>query len=219
MLYVNCLVHDVFQLVLVGIAEFLPDIIYKNSSLTQDFLQEDFKLSSGKVPQSFRLYPILVLLLSIQGSLFMKHDYKKNLIVVPRLGYVKIIVTLLYKIILIYMKLTLIIIQGLEFKSLFWGVFGDFLILITSYRELYFENCLENLLDIIFGILKNMGSSQTKSKVQQIGQIVETSQKNRKLCGFIISTWKTGFQSIKCGHRDLILTEALAFFCYRDGNA
>lgn len=66
---------------------------------------------------------MLMLLPPIQGFLFKKRDYKKDLVTALGLKYGKIVFILLNDIIVIYMRLTLIVIRGPRFKSPLWRVF------------------------------------------------------------------------------------------------
>lgn len=71
-------VHDMIQQVLVGIAQFSLDNIYKNSGLTQLFSQEDFKLSLSWKQQDFDFDILFMLFPIVKSSLLQERDAKKT---------------------------------------------------------------------------------------------------------------------------------------------
>lgn len=89
-------------------AEFLPNIIYKDIGLTQALLQEDFKFSSNRGHQGFGLNLLFVLLPPIQSSLFEKHNSKNNSVAISELEYGEIVFALQYEVIAIYVRLTFV---------------------------------------------------------------------------------------------------------------
>lgn len=62
MLHIGQSVYNIFQLVLVGIAEFLSDFIHKNWGLFQAYLQKDFELNLGEKHQGIDSYISLIFL-------------------------------------------------------------------------------------------------------------------------------------------------------------
>lgn len=76
MLYIGLQVHNGLYIILAGVMEFSPDINYKNSSLTQAFLQEEFKFSPSRRHQRFGFNLALMLLPLIYGSLLEKSSGK-----------------------------------------------------------------------------------------------------------------------------------------------
>lgn len=76
-------------------------------SLIQVFLQEDFKFSLGREYQSFDLNLPHVLLTSIQGFFYEKHNGRENSIMALGRRRGKILFPLLYEVIAIDMRLTL----------------------------------------------------------------------------------------------------------------
>lgn len=76
-------------------------------SLIQVFLQEDFKFSLGKKYQSFGLNLPHVLLTSIQGFFYEKHNDRENSIMASGHRRSKILFPLQYEVITIDMRLTL----------------------------------------------------------------------------------------------------------------
>lgn len=97
--------------------ELLPDIIYKNSGFAQAFLQENFKFGPGERYQGFSLQLPLLLLPLIQSFFFKEYSYNRDSVAVSGFKQGKIVFTLLYKIITIYVQLILINVWGLGFES------------------------------------------------------------------------------------------------------
>lgn len=123
MLYVSQLVYDIFKLVLVSITKLFLDVIYKNSDLTQALLQKDFKFGPHSRYQGFGLNLPFILLPPIQGSFFEEHYHKKDLVMALRPRCYKIVLILLNKVIVIYVRLIYIDVWGLRFESLLWEIF------------------------------------------------------------------------------------------------
>lgn len=132
MLYMSWLVHKILKLVLVNVAELYPDIIHKDSSITQAFPQEDFQLGQDKEHQDFSFYLPLILLSLVQNFLFKKYIGIKNLVIVSRPKCGKIVLAQLDEVIIIHMQFTLLNIWGPGWISPLWGVFGGFSILAKS---------------------------------------------------------------------------------------
>lgn len=95
----------------------------------------------------------------IQSFLFEKYGDEKISVTISGLECDKIVFAPLYEVITIFVRLILINGWGFGFKNSLWGVLKDFLILVTSYKKLCFYNRLEDPLEIILNILKNLRSS------------------------------------------------------------
>lgn len=134
--YIDQLIYDILQLVLVGIAEFCIDLIYENSDLSQAFLQDDFELGLDGKYQGFDSYFLLMLLLLVESSLFEEYSGKKNSIVASKVSYGKLIFVQLDKIITIYVGLVFINVWSPRLKNPLWGTFGNFPILAMSKKWL-----------------------------------------------------------------------------------
>lgn len=97
--------------------EFPLDIIYENSSLAQALLQKDFKFGPGGEYQDFGLNFLLVLLSLIQGSFLKECSCKTDLVVALEPKHGKIVFTLLYAVVAIYVQLTFLNIWDPRFES------------------------------------------------------------------------------------------------------
>lgn len=106
-----------------------------------------------------------MLLPPIQCSLLKGRRGKKDLITVSGPGRGEIVFTLLNEVIAIYVRLIFVDIWGLGFKSRSYGVFGGAPILAMSCRGLCFQDCDEDLLKAILGLLRNLKGSQNMSRV------------------------------------------------------
>lgn len=83
-----------------------------------------------------------MLLLPIQDSLLEKRGSKENLIVAPKSWDNKVILTLLNKIVAVYMRYIFMDVWGSELESLF----SRFVEIYPSNRRPDFQDCFEDLL-------------------------------------------------------------------------
>lgn len=132
-----------------------------------------------------------------------------------RLGCGKIVFALLYEVIEIYVRFTLIDIWYSWFENLLWEVFEGSLILFMDCKESCFPNRFENLLKIILHILKNLGNSQTRSRVQRIYWFIRGFWRSRKFLYLFVSTLETWSRRVRCGFKGLVLTEMSMFSYYK----
>lgn len=85
--------------------------------LTQAFLHEDFQFNPSRGHLGFDINLTLLLLLLIQGFLLKKHSCKGDLVAISGPRHSKIVFTLLYEVVAIYMRFTFIDVGSLRSES------------------------------------------------------------------------------------------------------
>lgn len=113
-----------------------------------------------------------MLLLAVQSLIYKEDSHKKYLFIIFSFEIGKIIFALGYKVIAVYIGLTLVYIRGSNFKDLLYRLFYSLSIglivlifLICNIFCLY--NYFENLMKIIFDILKDLRSSKARFRIKK----------------------------------------------------